>query len=164
MGEKQWELPNMNRNQNRHVDASTLQRQSSKYRYQQQYWQRLCTLSAIEREDYLRIYDAIAQAKAITPLIRMLMDREIVSSRVFEMAKELTDLVEQLTLACTQRDLHTYRQLHTTLDDINIAVNACLQPICLQHSAFLYGQYRQLQHGARFHSTQLEKERTKPNE
>jgi hypothetical protein len=123
----------MNCNQNRHVHAFKLQYASSRYRYQMHYWRRLHTLSAIEREDYLRIYDAIAQAKAITPLIRMLMDREIISSRVFDVLKELTELVEQLTLACTQRDLYAYRQLHTALDDINIAVNAWLQPICLKH-------------------------------
>ena len=65
----------------RYVDASALQCQSSRYRYQQQYWQKLCTLSLVEREDYLRIYDAIAQAKAITPLIEMLMDHEVISER-----------------------------------------------------------------------------------
>jgi hypothetical protein len=113
------------------------------------YWESLRQLSLIEAEDYLRVYDAIAASKAITEGVRLLVDSDILSHRVYGLAHELVVLIEQMTLARQHGALEHFRQLHGALDEINIAVNAWSNRICLKHGSFLYGQYRQLMNGAR---------------
>ncbi|MCE3236907.1 MAG: hypothetical protein K0Q50_3099 [Vampirovibrio sp.] len=140
----------MRPHQNGHANAFTLHCNPSR---QADYWRRLGQLSAAEREDFLRIYDAIAKTKAVTPLIRLMMESPLMSNRVSCLVAELANLIEQLSLACEQRNFQTHSQLHHALDDINIAVNARLNRLCLRHSAVLYHRYRALRQSARFPMT-----------
>ena len=143
----------MKPSQNRHLGASALHCSktdaTTRLARQDQYRQKLARLSQTEGQDYLRIYDALSQEKAITPLVECLMDREVISNRVYKVAIEIAAVVKQLSEACQQQNAETHHQLHEVLDDLNIAVNAWKNRICLKHSAFLYRQYRQLREQAR---------------
>jgi len=43
-----------------------------------------------------------------------------------------------------EKDLERFSKLHAILDEINVAVNAWQNHLCLKHGSFLYNQYRQL--------------------
>lgn len=72
----------MQSNPSRQANAYSLGWQNSRCSKQKQYWQKLQTLSLLERQDYLRIYDAIAKAKNITPVIQLMLDSDLISNQV----------------------------------------------------------------------------------
>jgi hypothetical protein len=111
---------------------------------QKDYWTALYQLSVIETEDYLRIYDTIALSKGINEGIRLMFNPDILTPKVYTLVGQLINLIEKMALARHAKNLEHFCQLQGYLDEINIAVNAWSNKVCLKHGAFLYGQYRQL--------------------
>ena len=130
-------------------DSSHDQPQQLKHIYQTQYLRCLRKLTESESNYYLNIYDEIAKTRTVTPTILAMLAEEARWSPVHAFVKEFIDLVQELELAVSRRDIRTFSTLHARLDDINIAVNAWNNKICLHRSAFLYAQYRQLRQAAR---------------
>jgi hypothetical protein len=114
---------------------------------QKQYLKRLNRLTSQEGAQYLTFYDAIASNQPVpVPLTGAF------SQAVLEMIIELTDLVQEITTTQNRQDQQGFCQLHSYLDDLNIAVNAWKNQICIGRSGFLYGMYRQMQQTARYPS------------
>jgi hypothetical protein len=126
-----------------HGDASALFRHPVRQQRQKQYLKRLNRLTSSEGNDFLLLYDAIATN-------RPLPETGHFSREVKELATELTDLVREIALTRAHQDTQGYSQLQGYLDDLNIAVNAWKNNICVGRSGFLYGVYRTMQSMARY--------------
>lgn len=130
-----------------HFSALNLQCESSER--QVQYLERLRQLSPVESSDFLGVYEGLSVSKSVTPSIRLLLEGDILSARVNTLARELVTVVEALSNARVQQDMGHFQKLHAVLDDLNIAVNAWQNRVCLKHCGLLYRRYRCLLHHAR---------------
>lgn len=119
----------------------------------QTYWEQLRQLSATESEDYLKIYDALAKSRAVTEVVCLMVDVEYLSNRVYGLAQDLVGLIGDMVQARQIGDFTRFRELQRELDEINIAVNAWNNRVCLGHGSVLYERYRQLRQAARTNSS-----------
>lgn len=133
-----------------HISALNLQCESSER--QVDYLERLRQLSSVESLDFMGVYEGLSASKSVTSGIRVLLEGDILSGKVSALAGELVAVLEALSNARIQQDLQLFHQLHGVLDDLNIAVNAWQNRVCLKHCGLLYRRYRCLLHHAH-HST-----------
>jgi hypothetical protein len=116
--------------------------------HQENYLQRLKQLSQDEGQYYQRIFNEIADKKTLTNQIFQMLQLYPESEPVYKLAQELIRLIRDLIEARSDRNKVTIHRLLSRLEDINIAVNAWMNKICLPRSRFLYGQHQALRHAA----------------
>ncbi|HEY9746900.1 MAG TPA: hypothetical protein V6C99_11860 [Oculatellaceae cyanobacterium] len=116
---------------------------------QAEYLEKLKRLSPEDADAFRLLFNEIADKKTLTPFVTALLENRDEGSGFYRLAQELTVLVEELLTAREKQDHLFINSLLICLDDVNIAVNAWMNKICLPRSRFLYEKQQKLREVAR---------------
>jgi hypothetical protein len=125
------------------IQKTDLQNLESRCR-QMRFLEQLRELSPQAGQYFTRVFDTLAKTKGVNPEVLLLVESGIGYHEAYVLTTALVEVIQKLVAARAEGDFKTFYDVRAVLDDINVAVNAWANRLCLHHSDQSVNAYRQL--------------------